>query len=123
MTKRNVVHIEIPAQDPKKAGEFYKNLFGWELTFAAEMNYMMWDSGHGSSGGFIELSDSVKPGDVILYVESEDIDADLKQAELFGASIVQPRTEIPATGWFGMFKDPTGNVIALYTGMNPQANS
>jgi predicted enzyme related to lactoylglutathione lyase len=30
--------------------------------------------------------------------------------------------EIPATGWFGMFKDPTGNAIALYTSMNPDFN-
>lgn len=31
MTKRYVVHIEIPATDAQKAGEFYKSLFGWEI--------------------------------------------------------------------------------------------
>jgi predicted enzyme related to lactoylglutathione lyase len=31
-----------------------------------------------------------------------------------------PKTEIPGFGWFGMFMDPTGNRVGLYTSMNPQ---
>jgi predicted enzyme related to lactoylglutathione lyase len=27
--------------------------------------------------------------------------------------------EIPDTGWMGVFRDPTGNVLALYTSMHP----
>ncbi len=122
MTKRNIVHIEIPASDPQKAAEFYKNLFGWQMQVFAEMNYTMWDAGHGSSGGFSELTDSVKPGDVLIYINSDDIEADLKKAESLGATILQPKMEIPATGWFGIFRDPTGNQIALYTSMNPAEN-
>jgi predicted enzyme related to lactoylglutathione lyase len=29
---------------------------------------------------------------------------------------VVPKTEIPQVGWFGVFKDPTGNKVALFTG-------
>jgi len=119
MTKRNIVHIEIPAADSAKAGEFYQKLFGWGMQHVPEMDYTMWDAGDGSGGGFIPLTEDVKPGDVLFYVNSDDIDADLKQAEALGGTIVSPKTEIPATGWFGVFKDPTGNTIALYTGMNP----
>jgi len=36
--------------------------------------------------------------------------------------VVFPKSEIPETGWYGMFKDPTGNIIALYTSMNPEYN-
>jgi predicted enzyme related to lactoylglutathione lyase len=39
-----------------------------------------------------------------------------------GGTVIQPKTEIPTIGWFGMFKDPTGNVLALYTSANPQVN-
>jgi predicted enzyme related to lactoylglutathione lyase len=28
-----------------------------------------------------------------------------------------PKTEIPHVGWWGVFSDPTGNRIALYTSM------
>jgi hypothetical protein len=120
MTKRNIVHIEIPAADAARAGEFYRQLFGWEIQHVPEMNYTMWDAGHGSAGGFTDLGETVKPGDVLLYVNSEDIEADLTRAEALGGSVVYPKTEIPNTGWFGMFKDPTGNTIAVYTSMDPQ---
>jgi hypothetical protein len=59
---------------------------------------------------------------VLIYVNSDDIQADLKQAEALGAKIIQEKMEIPQTGWFGIFQDPTGNKIALYTSMNPDFN-
>jgi predicted enzyme related to lactoylglutathione lyase len=122
MTKRNIVHIEIPAADPAKAGQFFHDLFGWEIQSAPEMNYTMWDAGAGSAGGFTQVGDEAKPGEVLIYVNSEDIETDLKKAKSLGATILREKSEIPQTGWFGVFKDPTGNMIALYTSMNPDFN-
>jgi predicted enzyme related to lactoylglutathione lyase len=34
--------------------------------------------------------------------------------------VIENKQEIPGQGWFGIFKDPTGNLVALYTGMNQQ---
>ena len=121
MTKRNVVHIEIPADDYLKAGKFYADLFGWKIQQMPEANYAMWDAGDGSAGGFNLVGDEFKPGEVLIYVNSEDIDADLKKAVKLGGEIVQPKKEITGMGWFGIFKDPTGNRIALYTSMHPQS--
>ncbi len=118
MLKRNIVHIEIPAANGLKAGEFYKALFGWEIQHVPEFKYTMWDAGDGSAGGFIALEGGVKPGDVLIYVNSEDIEADLKKAESLGGQIISHKAEIPQTGWWGVFKDPTGNSIALYTSMH-----
>jgi uncharacterized protein len=122
MTKRNIVHVEIPAADSAKAGKFYNDLFGWEIQSVPEMNYTMWDAGDGSAGGFNEVGDEFKAGDVLIYINSDDIEADLKKAKSLGAAVVQQKMEIPQTGWFAIFKDPTGNRIALYTSMNPQFN-
>ncbi len=122
MTKRNIVHIEIPAVDAAKAGKFYHDLFGWEIESVPEMDYTMWDAGHGSQGGFNPLGEEFKPGDVLIYIASEDIDADLKQAERLGGSVVTPKSEIPGTGWYAIFRDPTGNRIGLYTSKNPEFN-
>ena len=122
MPKRNVVHIEIPAADVAKAGQFYKDLFGWEIQDVPEMNYTMWDAGDGSAGGFNPLGPEIKPGDVLIYVNSEDIESDLKQAKSLGGTITHEKAEIPGAGWYGMFRDPTGNVIALYTSMDPKFN-
>ena len=41
MSKRNVVHIEIPAADIKSASTFYETLFGWKMEHAAEFDYTM----------------------------------------------------------------------------------
>jgi predicted enzyme related to lactoylglutathione lyase len=38
MTKRNIVHIEIPVADAAKAGQFYQALFGWKITRDEGMN-------------------------------------------------------------------------------------
>jgi predicted enzyme related to lactoylglutathione lyase len=84
------------------------------------MNYTMWDPHEGPGGGFSPLGEDVKVGDVLIYVDSDDIDADLRQAVTLGGTIVRPKDEIPNTGWFALFKDSTGNIIGLYTSMNPQ---
>ena len=122
MTKRNIVHIEIPTKDAKASAEFYQKLFGWHMETVEEMNYTMWDPHEGPGGGFSNIDENVKPGDVHIYVNSEDIEADLKKVAELGGTVLQEKMEIPETGWFGMFKDPTGNTIALYTSMNSEFN-
>ena len=119
MSKRNVVHVEIPAFDPKAAGKFYEELFGWKLQHVPEFNYTMWEDGGGSGGGFPAVSDENPAGQVLVYIDSDDIEADLKKVEKLGGTVIRPKDEIPGMGWFGIFKDPTGNVLALYTSMHP----
>ncbi|MFH2104273.1 MAG: VOC family protein [Chloroflexota bacterium] len=58
----------------------------------------------------------------MIYIDSDDIEADLERVTPLGGQVIQPKTEIPNTGWFGVFKDPTGNTIALYTSKNPEYN-
>ena len=122
MTKRSIVHIEIPTNNSKTSADFYQKLFGWHIEHVEEMNYTMWDPHEGPGGGFSPLGEHVKPGDVIIYVNSDDIEADLKKAAELGGAIVQEKMEIPTVGWWGVFKDPTGNSIALYTSMDPGFN-
>lgn len=123
MSKRNIVHIEIPAADVAKAAAFYKALFGWQITVDEKMNYSMWEPAEAPGGGFSPLGEGVEPGDVLIYVDSNDIEADLIQVQALGGAVVAPKTEIPGIGWFGVFKDPTGNTIALYTSRNPDFNN
>ena len=122
MSKRNVVHVELPAQDVPAASKFYENLFGWKMEHAAEFDYTMWEDGSGYGGGFNKVTEETPAGQVIVYIHSDDIEADLKKVEELGGTVVTPKTEIPGTGWFGQFKDPTGNLLALYTSKNPDFN-
>ena len=79
MTKRNIVHIEIPTADASKAAQFYQALFGWKITRDETMDYIMWEPEDGLGGGFSPLGEQVKPGDVLIFVDSENIEADLRQ--------------------------------------------
>lgn len=119
MTKRNIVHIEIPAADQAKAAQFYKSLFGWKTSRDDKMDYTLWEPAEGPGGGFSPLGEQTKPGDILIHVDSEDIEADLKRVVSLGGKVVRPKSEIPGIGWWGVFKDPTGNMIALFTSKNP----
>jgi predicted enzyme related to lactoylglutathione lyase len=119
MTKRNIVHIEIPTRNLEESGEFYKKLFAWKVTPMPESNYSMWEPAEGPAGGFNPLGEGVTVGSVLIYIDSDDITADLKKAKSLGATFIKDKSEIPGYGWFGIFKDPTGNSIALYKATNP----
>jgi len=123
MSKRNIVHVEIPAANVEAAGNFYADLFGWKISPMPEMNYTMWEAGNGDEyGGFPQVSPENPAGQVLVYIHSDDIDADLKKVEKLGGKVLYKKSEIPGTGWFGVFQDPTGNVLAVYTSMNPANN-
>ena len=122
MSKRNIVHVEIPAADVESAGKFYQELLGWKLQHIPEMNYTMWESEGGESGGFTDVSADMPAGQVMVYIHSDDIEADLKKVEELGGKALHPKTEIPQTGWYGIFQDPTGNVLALYTSVDEEFN-
>ena len=120
MSKRNIVHVEIPAANVEATGKFYVDLFGWNIQLMPEMKYTMWEAGDGDEyGGFPEVSADNPAGQVLVYIDSDDIEADLKKVEKLGGKVIHPKAEIPGTGWFGVFQDPTGNVLGLYTSMNP----
>jgi uncharacterized protein len=120
MSKHPVVHIEFPSKDPKKNSKFYEDLFDWKISVFEELNYAMFDSGEGSpGGGFPPAVDFNKIDRVLVYVASDDIDADLKKAESLGGKSVMGKTEIPGQGWFALLQDPEGNTLALYTYANP----
>ena len=122
ISKRNVVHVEIPAANIESAGKFYQDLFGWKMQHVPEFDYTLWEDGSGYGGGFNRIDDENPVGQVLVYIDSNDIEEDLKQVEKLGGRVVRPKTEIPGTGWYGVFKDPTGNTLALYTSMNPEFN-
>jgi uncharacterized protein len=114
MPNRSIIHIDIPSRDQEESGRFYQELFGWTITPVPAAHYTVWQAGEGSRGGFPSVGRGSKAGDVRIYVASEDIDADLQKARELGAEVVEEKTEIPQ-GWHAVFRDPTGNLIGLWT--------
>jgi uncharacterized protein len=108
-----IVHVEISTADRDAAAAFYEELLGWELTDYPAQNYSGFDTGR-ISGALNTMEDAIGGhNQVIVYVESEDISADLLKAERLGGEILVPRTAIPGVGWLGIFADPSGNTVGL----------
>jgi uncharacterized protein len=109
------VHIEIPAQDRAAAGRFYQGLFGWELQDFPDMNYTTFATGvEGALGGGLNpVNENNPPGNVIVYISTENIQESLQKVELLGGCVVSQPMPIPGVGLFAFFKDPTGNTLAL----------
>src|SRR5215469_4667168 len=120
MSNHSIVHIEIPASDPATASKFYADLFDWKIQVDPSFDYHMFQADPGPGGGFVKIGDdpTYKPGEVLIYISTDDIDATLARIESHGGKTLQPKTEIPNTGWFAIFSDPTGNRLALYTSMS-----
>ncbi len=124
MAQHSIVHVEIPATDPAISSKFYAELFDWKMQVEPAFNYHMFQADPGPAGAFVQVGESsmsYKPGEVLIYISTDDIDATLARAEALGGKTLEPKTEIPHTGWFAIFADPTGNRIALFTSMRGQS--
>ena len=120
MSKHQIVHVEFSAKDQGEAGEFYSDLFGWDIDYVEEMKYSTFSTGDGIGGGLNPVGDNNPAGTVLVYVGTDDIDATLKKAENLGGKITGPKSEVPGFGWFGFFEDPSGNTVGLWTDLKEE---
>jgi predicted enzyme related to lactoylglutathione lyase len=114
MSSHAVVHIEIPARSPEAASKFYAELFGWKVTGIPQFDYFTFEAKPGPGGGFPGLGENSKVGELLVYVDTDDIPASLARAESLGGKTLLPKSAIPGIGWYAFFADPTGNRVGLY---------
>ncbi len=107
MSGRNIVHIELSAKDRSQMQDFYGGLFGWEHDDFPDMNYTTFRSGS-VGGGFNPLGEMTKAGDVVVYIDSPDIDADLKAIAARGGKALLPKTRDPRHGLVRLLRGPIG---------------
>jgi predicted enzyme related to lactoylglutathione lyase len=125
MATHPIVHVEIPAADAKAAAQFYADVFDWKINVDPSFDYHMFQAEGGPGGGFVATSTDVggmsyPVGGVLVYLGTDDIERDLNAVVQRGGSIVVPKSEIPNTGWFAVFTDPTGNRLGLFSMMQAQ---
>ena len=118
---RKIVHIEIPSSDDAAAKAFYGALLGWQATevpMGDDFTYVMFDLGQ-LGAALSQVNEDIKPGDVIVYFESDDLEADMARVAELGGQVLLPRQDVPGFGSLGMFMDPTGNRIAFWENADP----
>ena len=118
-----IVHFEIPADDVDRAVKFYGEVFGWEISKmpgsteyygirTTETGESGMPKGPGVNGGMMKR---MHPGQLPTnYIYVEDIDAYTSKLVEAGGQVCMPKHPVPGHGWFVQFKDPEGNVLALW---------
>lgn len=107
-----IVHIEISAEDAGKSAEFYSEVFDWDITRDDAMDYTMFKAGE-VGGGYSPINDLNPAGTVLVYLHTDDLAASMEAVKAHGGEVVMARHDIPTVGAIGMFKDPSGNLLAL----------
>ena len=109
-----IIHIEFSADDLQAAGQFYQEIFDWQIQAVPEMNYTTFSWGdENAGGGFNPVQEAYPAGTVIVYVQTEDINATLEAINERGGETLQPPMPIPGVGQIAIFSDPTGNRVGL----------
>lgn len=111
-------HIELNTSDTKAAKAFYKKLFDWKLTdmnMGRDMVYTMLDVGKGVGGGMQKQMMPGAPSQWLSYVEVDDVDKSIAKAQKLGAKILVPHMDIGENGSLGVFLDPTGATLGVWS--------
>ena len=112
----SIVHVEISSNDLPSTKRFFNTVFGWKIQDIPEMNYSMFQASGAPHGGFTPPQAGM-PAGTLNHILSNDIVATARKIEQNGGAILVPKTEIPKIGWFAVFREPGGAVLALYQDM------
>jgi predicted enzyme related to lactoylglutathione lyase len=109
-----ICYLEIVTKELPRSIQFYEGVFGWKVTPAGD-NYAMFTTGSGPEGGFTPPMPGLAHG-VCIYINVENIAEALERIVAAGGEVVLAKTKISEEyGYYGLFKDPQGNVIGLWS--------
>lgn len=111
------VHVEFASTDPRRTRKFLEDVFGWEFQSMPGMEYHVYATARGPGGAVMGTAE--RPAGVLNYLLSRDLETDVGRIERAGGRIRVPKTEIPGVGWWVVFEEPTGLVLALFQSLSP----
>ena len=117
-----VIKFELPAEDMKRAGSFYKEVFGWNISEFSD-EYLSADSTEVDSmhmskkvgvinGGIQKRSSRAKSPTVVIQVS--DLDGVISKIKARGGKIVVEKETMEGMGHYAQFDDSEGNRIGLF---------
>ena len=119
-----VAHFEIYGDDPPKLAGFYKNLFGWNIDKAPEMDYWLIKTVATNAQGQPTAPGGINGGLMkrpmpdarawLNYVSVASVDDTVKRAQGIGAQVIRPKSPVPKMGWFAILLDPEHNIFAIW---------
>ena len=122
-----VIFFEIPVDNPARATEFYRSVFGWKMNEIPSMHYTQVGTVEADrlgvrgvpkepgaiNGGMVER----RRGPVntpLIYISVENIDQAIETIEKNGGETITPKAAVGNFGFAAYFKDTEGNAIGLW---------
>jgi len=121
----SVVHFEIPADNLKRAQDFYKKLFGWKIVDMSTMGMEYFivrtvetdehqmPKKPGAINGGLEKRQAPEAQPVIV-IDVKNLDKKLKEVTAAGGKIVKPKMQVGNMGLYARIRDTEGNVIGIW---------
>jgi len=114
------IYFEIQADDPKRASNFYSNVFGWKFSEVKGLPiaYFTIETG-GSRGGLLQRPAKTPPSECgtnafVCSLEVDDFDTTAQTITSLGGIVALPKFAVPKTCWQGYFVDPEGNTFGIF---------
>jgi len=124
-----VVHFEIQADDPERAAQFYRDVFGWEIKKwegeGVPMEYWMimtapeGSTDLGINGGLLKRPAKTPPQECgtnsfVCTMDVEDFDAVAERIKKAGGIVAMPKFALTGMAWQGYFLDTEGNTFGIH---------
>lgn len=110
--------VEIPAVNIERAAAFYSKLFDTSLSVvdSGSRKLVVLPYEPGGVGASLNQTQNFPPGDKgpLVYLNAgDDLTPMLNRIEGAGGQIISPKADLGGTGFYAMFRDSEGNVVAL----------
>jgi predicted enzyme related to lactoylglutathione lyase len=116
-----IAYFEIQSDEPKRAVEFYKNVFGWEFVKEelVPIEYYRMQDASSVFGAILKRPAKTPPPEFgtnafVCSVQVEDFDATSKKILDNGGKIALPKFAVPGRCWQGYFLDLDNNTFGLF---------
>jgi hypothetical protein len=131
--RATVSHFEIPARDLERAARFYRDVFGWSiepLAWEGHPYYKVRGSAvsneagrEGIDGGLTAAGQGIEQPLLMIHISGISLDDCLRKIEEAGGRIELPATAVGDMGAWARFRDPEGNLLGLWQGVEDSASS
>ena len=112
------IHVDISADDPQRAADFFLRVFGWTVQKLEGPSPYWLITTDAPGAGALAVSAGVAQRQapwqsVTPTIDVSSADEYTERIVAAGGTIVEPKTLIPDIGYLVSFKDTEGNVFAI----------
>ena len=127
-----VIHFEIHGAEPTRLADFFRGVFGWEVTRWDNPGGEYWlvstgpaiEAGKiagepGINGGILTRHGPAPRGgepvtSFVCTVHVPKVDEYIERAKAAGGSVAVEKIAITGLAWLAFCKDPDGNIFGIY---------